>query len=744
LLATLTESVDAREVRLTEKETARCVIIVPPQTMAWESDVKEHNHAELEYRRVLLRDSVADLALYLGKMSGAKIETVESMPAKDKRVPIYIGVNAEQIFGPVGISKAGLFGFRVVAGRKGVGLFGESEYGTSYAIYEFLYRLGCRWYLPSEMGECIPQLSTIAIPEMDAALAPATEWRRMENRTADTDFRRRNRMGGSHDGGNVLNANQGGVRAGRWTSQEVADEIADGIIARLDTNYTPTVSLSPGDYVVPTEDPEERKFDPEPRVWEPAANQWSVSDRLIILVNRIAERVGKKYPEVRFGVLVYVNYSMPPVKSKVHPNVIPVIAPIDFNRHHPMTWENHPNEYWLRDMVQGWGKVSSRLGYYAYGMNLAELTAPNPFITKWGTDIPIIMNSNCAYWMPETMGGWESMMPGFYLSTRLTFYPDEKPEDILAEMWTRLYGDAAEPMGRYWHRIDRAWIDAGEYSGCGYGYLRIFTPAVMQGARADIDEALSKCRSVAEYRRVKMIDDSLRLFELFMKMRQDWAAGKLNTLAADLDEWRGSMRHLRRQYRPQYAFDSGLALSYVNWFRGAPYEDASRMAREFTPLGGAMLEWKYSHDKDKQAEERGWTNLDFDDAGWKATHVVNETWSTIGHHNTMGRMAYRTTVKLAAVPAGKKALLWIGSTDGSAKLFVNGQHVQYVVPEKTRRNEKGDVIDAFSGYCRPAQFDVTAAVKPGDNQLTILCERNWLNELGTGGLMGPVVIYREK
>jgi len=32
----------------------------------------------------------------------------------------------------------------------------------------------------------------------------------------------------------------------------------------------------------------------------------------------------------------------------------------------------------------------------------------------------------------------------------------------------------------------------------------------------------------------------------------------------------------------------------------------------------------------------------------------------------------------------------------------------------------------------------------GDNQFTILCERYRLNELGTGGLMGPVVIYREK
>ena len=54
------------------------------------------------------------------------------------------------------------------------------------------------------------------------------------------------------------------------------------------------------------------------------------------------------------------------------------------------------------------------------------------------------------------------------------------------------------------------------------------------------------------------------------------------------------------------------------------------------------------------------------------------------------------------------------------------------------------IIDEFSGFGKPAQFDVTAAVKAGANRIAIVCERNWLNELGTGGLMGPVVVAREK
>jgi len=753
----------ARAVPLAAKGAANCVIVAPAGSLTWEGDSKAMDRwsriaglsglqVEAEVRRRLQRDSIKDLALYLGKLADTRIEIVEGLPAGDKRIPIYVGAAAEKVFGPVGIDKAGKFGFRVVAdGKKGVGLYGQSAYGTSYAVYELLHRLGCRWFMPGVLGECLPSPAALAVPELDAKLAPATEWRRMEGRTADEDFRRRNRLGLTVADSSVVNANHALPLTLKWWREDAATGVADGIIARLDQSYSSSVSLSPNDGVMPTEDPEGRKYDPEPRVWEPAANQWSTTDRMMLLCNRVAERVGKKYPDVLFGVLAYVNFSQPPAREPVHPNVIPVIAPIDFNRHHPMNWPDHPNKTWLLDMVRGWGKKASRIGYYAYGMNLAELSAPCPFITKWGTDIPIILSNNCAFWMPETMGGWESMLPGFYLSIRMTFYREETPEAVLADLWPRFYGAAAEPMARYWQRIDQAWIGANEYSGCLFGYLRMFTPDVLQGARADLDEALKRAGKPdsLEYRRVKLIDLSLAAFERFMKMRQDWAAGRLADLDTHYEDWKGAVNAIKA-FAPDGFVVGGLTFNYTDSFIGAAYRDGARVDRELTRLGPALLEWKWKHNPGPEADSLPWTRPDYDDKEWKTTHGVRETWSTIGHHNTMtsgdrsGRMAYRASVNLADLPAGRKAYVWIGSTDGSARLFVNGTPVKYVVPEKTRWNEKGDALEAFSGYCQPAQFEVTAAVKPGPNQLTLLCERKWLNEIGTGGLMGPVIVCREK
>jgi hypothetical protein len=449
----------------------------------------------------------------------------------------------------VGISKAGLFGFRVVANRKGIGLYGESEVGTSYAIYELLHRLGCRWFMPSDLGEVVPDLPNLTVPMMDEKLAPATESRGMWQ--GGPDFLRRNRLARSlgpvvwlveGDGSFQRQFSKEDIKAHpewvhnghlRLVHPGVADHIANKILAELKTAYEPMrkhglrpgYSIQPADGQVYTEDPMAVQYDPDPRVWEPAAGRWSVTDRCMVLHNRIAKKVRAQYPDVAFGDIAYVNHSLPPAKQPVPKDFRIVIAPIDFNRHHPMNWPDHVNEHWTRDIVQGWGKAGAEISAYWYGINLAEISAPCPFITKWGRDVAILVENNLTHWQPETMNGWDSMMPGYVLASRMTFYPQETPEAILQDLWTKFYGAAAEPMARYWNRIDRAYVDTKEFAGSPYGYLKIFTPEVMKAARADLDTALATCRTAAEYRRVLLIDESFGLFEWYMKMRNDWAEG---------------------------------------------------------------------------------------------------------------------------------------------------------------------------------------------------------------------------
>ncbi len=160
-----------------------------------------------------------------------------------------------------------------------------------------------------------------------------------------------------------LNAERNGERKIKsgylcWGNPETAREVASTIIANLDKKYVPTVSLSPKDGVAFCQC--EKYCKPlDAGDFDPTMNTESITDRYIVFCNRIAEQVTKKYPDVRFGFLAYVQYTRPPVREKPHPNLVPEIAPITYCRAHTMESDNCPSRPLIKPVVEGWTKVAS-------------------------------------------------------------------------------------------------------------------------------------------------------------------------------------------------------------------------------------------------------------------------------------------------------------------------------------------------------------------------------------------------
>lgn len=718
---------------------------------------------EAELQRQRLRESVKDLAHYLEKMSGASVPILTNTPAKgDAMLPILIGDLAAQKFGAPGSKAPYKQGFRLVVVAKGVGLMGESDLATSYAIYELLDRLGCRWYMPSEMGEVIPSVKTISLPKLDVSSGPGTIYRGIWY--GDNAFKRRIRQGGlllsaghALEISNYITKEQlqahpewcgliGGKRNPNrfcWASAEAAAATADGIVASLDKAYTPTVSLSPNDGADFCECDKCKTLDAGDR--DPSMGSVSITDRYIHFCNLIAERVTKKYPDVLFGFLAYVQYTRPPVREQLHPNLVPQIAPITYCRAHTMLQTNIcPSRPLIRAIVEGWGKKARMVSYYNYMFHLAEVTVPYPMMKQMSDEAPLLYANRVQLWQPETAPIFESVLPGMVLTIRMAWDTKAKPAEVLDEFFAKFYGAAAAPMRRYWQLFDEAWTEAPEHAGCGFGYTRRFTPEMMKAARATVDRSLAACKTDAERQRVTMQDEALKQFELFMKLRWDLFDGRFATLDQDSARWLQRQLALGDQYAPQSAFSkvgwttNTVGGGYFKAFFEPAYLDGARIAKNFRVLSPPLRQWRYQADREKKGESLGWSRADFDDSAWKTTDPCVATWFDLGLETFYGPVFYRATVKIPAAPAGKKVFLWISGTDGSAKVFVNGQHVPFT-------NEKGEKADVFSGYCRPASFDITSAVKPdAENQITIMGTHLVLNELGTGGLIGPVAIYRDK
>ena len=115
-----------------------------------------------------------------------------------------------------------------------------------------------------------------------------------------------------------------------------------------------------------------------------------------------------------------------------------------------MTDEGEPNNKSLRHIVEGWGKAVPATSYYFYAYNLAEVSAPNPMITKWGTDIPIVYTKGaCRYWQPETLPNFETCLHAHTLGVRLAWDPGLSPAAVVADLHEKFYGAAP--------RLEVAW-----------------------------------------------------------------------------------------------------------------------------------------------------------------------------------------------------------------------------------------------------------------------------------------------
>ncbi len=753
------------DVVIVQDGSSRANIQISPKVMATDKDVTSvapYPQYDQELQRRSLRESVKDLALYLGKMSGAKVSVLDRAPqGGGTHLPILIGDLAVKAFGPPEKKSPYKQGWRIVVSPKGIGLMGESDESTSYAIYEFLDRLGCRWYMPSDMGEVIPEMKTIRLPESDISGVPSSLCRHIWPTYTDEAFCRRNRTGGINFAGHALEISgyiskelfaahpewHGLIHGKRvdnrfcWASAEAASAVGDGIIAILDKNHAPTISLSPDDGAEFCECPKCIALDAND--WDPSLGQMSITDRYIHFCNQIAERVSKKHPDVLFGFYAYVQYTRPPVRKKMHPNLVPIIAPITYCRAHSMADATCPSRPQIRTLLEGWAKAARMVGYYNYMFHLAEVAVPYPMITQMKEELPIIYGNKVKFWIPETLNNFESILPGMYLSIRMSWDANTKPSEIMDEFYSRFYGAAAAPMRRYWELFDDAWIKVPEHAGCGFGYPKRFTPDFMRQARTAMNEALAACKTEMEKRRVTMQDDAFKQFELFMKLRGDLFAGRLDNLDKDAGRYLETQLALGTEYQPQSAFakkttDTIAGNDFISFFKPA-YTDGSRIAKNFKIISGPLGPWHYQVDKPKKGETLGWSKMGFDDKDWKTTDPSVDTWFSLGLETYYGPMWYRTKAKLPSIPDGKKVYLWVSSMDGNVKVFVNGQHIPYV-------NEKGEKNEEFkNGFCQAVSFDITAAIKSNaENQIAITATHLVMNELGTGGLIGPVLLYHEK
>ena len=136
--------------------------------------------------------------------------------------------------------------------------------------------------------------------------------------------------------------------------------------------------------------------------------------------------------------------------------------------------------------------------------------------------------------------------------------------------------------------------------------------------------------------------------------------------------------------------------------------------------------WQFLIDPPRVGESIGLWRPEVTGGQWQTIKTSTSSWSNQGLRYYKGLAWYRQTLAVPAEFQGRRVFLWCGGADERAKVWLNGCEL--------------GVSHGAAFY--PFEMDATQAVRPGEKNVLVMAVMNGVvNEIGTGGLVAPVMLY---
>lgn len=705
-----------------------------------------------------------DLIEFVGKMSDAKLTLVKAGEELDAskgqiRVGKALAEPVKEVLDKVANYPSG---YIIAVRGNTLYLAGQSPLATSFACTELLERLGCRWYLPGELGEVYPTKYTLEFTGPDITDKPDFEprWLRL-----DGTWSRRNKLGGP--GVPAAHSFHGFVHRDEfeqhpdWFPLRNGQRVGGGQLCLSNPELIQRIIERAKGYFKSHPDAVGMSLGPnDGRGWcecdaceamdsgrtDPFAKDRDVVDRQIKMMNQVAEAVHKDYPGKKFGFYVYSNYQLPPLTVTPDKSILPVFAPITYCRLHSMFNPKCPHRNAVRVMYEGWAQHELEMHYRGYTFNLAGLQTPFQCFYKWIEDMPWMYEHNMRGFFPESIQSWSANGAQFWLATKLAWRVKQDPHQVIEEFCNGLFGPAGKTMDRYFWRMADAVRDADCHTGNDTNYPDIYTPSIMKAGARDLKRAARQAKTPREGQCVKLFQLGHDYLQAFLDMQEyqnqfefvksKEALDRLVTIREDLIKW--DPRFL--SYR--------AARNYLRRFWGPAVEQAY----EKTTGGNELVakfpdEWDFLLDPDDCGEWLELYSPRVTGGNWQKLKTYSASWCDQGLNYYTGIGWYKTVVMVPKKFEGRRIKLWLGAIDEAAKTWVNGKLITYVYEKKDKKT--GEVTketrDTLGGSWRPLEIEVTDAIAFGKpNTFVIKLTNKALNELGTGGIMKVVMLYAPK
>lgn len=414
-----------------------------------------------------IRSAAQTLADFLQRISGAAIEVTIG----DGRKGIAVGVPAD--FPALDMDrKLDARGFArreqylIQSHPEGLYVVGASELAVENGVWDLLYRLGYRQFFPGPTWEVVPVERNISVA-LDAKEAPSYFTRRMffghglwdYNEGPFRQWQARNRRPGGfilqtgHAYQKIVSRNREAFAAhpeylGLINGERRSDKFCisnPGLRRLVVEDALETLRRHP-EYDSVSVEPSDHSGWCECAA---CAALGSVSDRVQLLANAVAEALEASMPDKYAAHYAYFLHSPPP-SVRVRPGVI-VSATTAFIK----------GGYTIDQILEGWTRAGARmLGVYDYygvmswdhDLPAASHAGDLNYIAR---TIPHFYRLGARFFVAESSDNWGPNGLGYYVSSRLLWNINEADsvERIVDDFLEKAFGSANAPMRKFYALI---------------------------------------------------------------------------------------------------------------------------------------------------------------------------------------------------------------------------------------------------------------------------------------------------
>jgi hypothetical protein len=517
--------------------------------------------------------AAGELVRYIEKGSGAKLRIVPRRPAAGPAILVGAAACPPEVRESLKRLDGDGYVIRTLP-NGALALAGKGRDGTAFAVYEFLEKFaGLRWLWPGDLGEVVPRRADLRVPQTAIERAPAYLWRDLgpggalwgpldkwaaerklgvseEHQRLEKVWERRNRFGGAliyggHAFGEILPP----AKYGPTHPEYYALVKGKRDWEHFDGKHGTQPCTTNPDVIRLTVEFARRFFDQHPEVEafavslndgggfcecdrcrrldsgkveiaadDPEAGggrKLVITDRVVTFANQVAEAVAKTHPAKKLILFAYGPYRQPPVRVKVHPNLI-----IQYTFHAAFNWNSQSEEQQYRE-TGAWSGSAKHLGIYEYFIQGNSPDLPRLMQEPIARSVKRLREQGYRYYQTQSGDGYAINGLQYYILGRLLWDTSSDSRAIQSDYIESGFGKAAPAVARYFQRWEQAWkAQSGKAVAMDSArlaeYKRVadaYPPAVRDACRRDLEEATAAVQG-RERERVEFLKQGFRYVDL--------------------------------------------------------------------------------------------------------------------------------------------------------------------------------------------------------------------------------------